>query len=68
MIRIKGEGVPRLRDQRRGDLQVRLVVVVPTDLTSEQKDLLKQLDASFRSAEPGEAKSILDRVRDALGV
>jgi hypothetical protein len=43
-------------------------VVVPTELTSEQKDLLKQLDATFRNAEQHTPKSILDRVRDALGV
>jgi molecular chaperone DnaJ len=67
-MRVKGEGVPRLRDGRRGDLQVRLVVVVPTDLSSEQKELLKKLDATFRAREGAEPRSILDRVKDALGV
>lgn len=68
VIRIKGEGVPRLRDQRRGDLQVRLLVVVPTDLSSDQKALLKKLDDSFRESAENEPKGILERVREALGV
>lgn len=68
VIRVKGEGVPRLRDQRRGDLQVRLIVEVPRTLSSEQKELLQKLDASLQNAEQSEPKSIFDRVRDALGV
>ncbi|MSQ24194.1 MAG: molecular chaperone DnaJ [Chloroflexi bacterium] len=68
VVRVKGEGIPRLRDQKRGDLQVRLIVEVPRTLTSEQKDLLQKLDASLRSTEQSEPKSMFDRVRDALGV
>ena len=68
VIRVKGAGVPGLRDSKRGDLQVRLIVEVPRSLTAEQKDLLQKLDATLRDDEQGESKSILDRVRDALGV
>lgn len=68
VIRVKGQGVPHVRDHRRGDLQVRLLVVVPTDLSSEQRELLNQLDASFKQSEHTSGKGILERVREALGV
>jgi molecular chaperone DnaJ len=68
ILRVKGEGVANLRDGRRGDLQVRLLVVVPTDLSAEQRELLHKLDASFRSSAEAEPRGIFERVRDALGV
>lgn len=44
-IRLKGKGVPSLRDKSvRGDHYVTLVVQVPTKLTAEQRDLLKKFD------------------------
>ena len=46
-IRLRGKGVPSLRDKSiRGDHYVTLVVQVPTKLTGEQKDLLKAFDES----------------------
>ena len=48
-VRLRGKGVPIQGDKnRRGDHYVTLVVQVPTKLTSEQKELLKQ----FEEADP----------------
>lgn len=45
-IRLKGKGVPSLRNSNiRGDQYVTLVVQVPTGLSSEAKELLRQFDA-----------------------
>ena len=45
-VRLKGKGVPTLRDKNvRGDHYVTLVVQVPDKLKAEAKDLLKQFDA-----------------------
>ena len=45
-IRLKGKGVPSLRNKSiRGDQYVDLVVQTPTGLNSEAKDLLRQFDA-----------------------
>lgn len=45
-IRLKGKGVPSLRNPNvRGDQYVTLVVQVPTGLNSEAKELLRQFDA-----------------------
>ena len=44
-IRLKGKGVPSLRNKEmRGDHYVTLVVQVPDKLTHEAKELLKQYD------------------------
>lgn len=42
-FRLKGKGVPRLRYGGRGDQHVKVVVVTPSTLTDEQKELFKQL-------------------------
>ncbi len=47
-VRLREKGVPSLRNKKmRGDHYVTLVVEVPTKLTNEQKELLKQFDASL---------------------
>lgn len=42
MFRIKGEGVPYSGGVRKGDLYVKIIVQIPTRLTSEQKRLMEQ--------------------------
>lgn len=47
-VRLREKGVPSLRNKRvRGDHYVTLVVEVPTRLTNEQKELLRQFDESL---------------------
>lgn len=47
-VRLRGKGVPTLRNKDvRGDHYVTLVVQVPTKLTNEQKDILRQFDISL---------------------
>ncbi|CAO0824031.1 Chaperone protein DnaJ [Desulfarculales bacterium] len=43
LVRLAGQGMPRLRDERRGDLLVQLVVCSPQKLSEEQKRLLEEL-------------------------
>ena len=42
LLRIKGEGVPISGSSRKGDLYVKIMVQIPTRLSSKQKELLKQ--------------------------
>lgn len=42
LLRIKGEGVFQLNSPRRGDMYVKLVVEVPTRLSSKEKKILKE--------------------------
>ncbi len=68
VFRIKGRGVPHLRENRRGDLQVRVHVMVPTELSKEQRELFKKLEATFTRTQNADAKSIFDKIKEAFGV
>ena len=68
VFRLRGKGVPHLRDTRRGDLQVRAHIMVPADLTAEQRDLFRKLDATFRTSHNADARSIFEKVKEAFGV
>ncbi len=41
-LRLKGKGIPFLRGKGRGDQHVKVKVLTPQKLTSEQKELLKK--------------------------
>lgn len=47
VIKMKGKGIERLGSGRRADQFVKIVVDVPTSLSKEQKDLLKQFDKDY---------------------
>ena len=47
VFRLKGKGVPFLRGSGRGDQFVTVNVVIPKGLTSQQKELVRQLDDSM---------------------
>ena len=68
-IRIRGEGLPDLRNpRRRGDLHVAVKVVTPVALDEEQRDLAERLEASLTPEnDPGSAsEGIFERVRRAF--
>ncbi len=46
VFRIAGRGAPKLKGKGKGDLKVKAQLVVPTKLTSEQKELLKRFESS----------------------
>ena len=63
-------GLPALRGRRRGDLHVVVNVMVPRNLSEEQRDLLKRFADSANGGNyeiEEEANSLLDRIRQALG-
>jgi molecular chaperone DnaJ len=67
-IRLRGRGLPSLRDHRRGDLHVALRLVVPVDLDDEQRELVERLEGSLG---PGNApraarEGLFERVRRAF--
>ncbi len=68
VFRIKGKGVPHLRENRRGDLQVRVHVMVPTELNKEQRELFKKLEATFTTTQNSDAKTIFEKIKEAFGV
>ena len=80
-IRLKGKGVPSLRNKNvRGDHYVTLVVQVPTNLNAEAKEALRKFDEACGnrpSASKGEAgekqekpekkkKSFMDKLKETF--
>ncbi len=49
VFRLRGKGVTTVRDPRVGDLFAKVVVETPVNLTSEQKAILEQFEASIHS-------------------
>lgn len=66
MLRLRGQGIPRLRGHGRGDQLVRIRVVTPTKLNAKQKEALGAFAAAGGNETP-ETKNFFERVRDALG-
>lgn len=71
-IRLKGKGVPSLRNKNvRGDHYVTLVVQVPTDLSKDAKEALRAYDDAVNGIAPsgkgGKGKKrFMDKVKEAL--
>jgi molecular chaperone DnaJ len=67
-FRLRARGVPDLRGGDRGDQIVTVHVVIPTDLTPEQRALFSQLDGTLEAATMPKDRGFFSRVKDALGV
>ena len=78
-VRLKGKGVPSLRDKKvRGDHYVTLVVQTPENLSSEAKELLRKFDevtgnslnqgkdAEAEKTEKKKKKGFMDKVKEAF--
>ncbi|NLO84636.1 MAG: molecular chaperone DnaJ [Clostridiales bacterium] len=63
-FRIKGHGIPSLRNGVKGDLILTVTVDVPRKLSEKQKDLLRQLDESMSGKEYEGRKSFADKLKD----
>ncbi|MBF8299552.1 MAG: dnaJ [Dehalococcoidia bacterium] len=66
ILRLKGEGIPRLRDDGRGDLIVALKVVVPTSLSREQKKAFGSLKETLSVPKPDYDKGLCDKMRESF--
>jgi len=53
IFKLNGEGLPNVRTRRNGDELVRVVVEVPKDLSSKQKELLKEFAKESGHDKPG---------------
>jgi curved DNA-binding protein len=50
-FRLKGQGMPQLRDSnKRGDLYAKVKVVLPKDLSAKEKDLFRELAHLYRNS------------------
>jgi molecular chaperone DnaJ len=68
-FRLRGKGVPFLRQSGRGDQIVISRVVVPPKLNEQQRRLFQELARTFDPEEQGERdEGFLGRIKDALGL
>ena len=66
-FRLHGRGMPNVRNGRRGDQFVVIQVVVPKDLTAEQKALLQKVGGLTGKPEKV-SKSFFQKLRDAISI
>ena len=61
VFRLRGKGIPYLRGGGRGDQFVSVTVAVPKNLTSSQKELLRQFAASMGELDSGSKSGIFSK-------
>ena len=66
MFTLRGQGVQHLRGNGKGDLYVTAVVEIPKKLTGQQKELLRQFEASASGNQYEKKKSFIDKLKDAF--
>jgi molecular chaperone DnaJ len=65
-FRLKGKGVPRLRGYGQGDQHVKVVVVTPSNLTDEQRELLRQFSGLNGEYMHEKQQSLFERMKKAF--
>jgi molecular chaperone DnaJ len=68
ILKLKGQGLGKLRSGGRGDLLVKVALWTPSSLTADQKKLYEQLRRLDGEVPPKVAKSIFERFRESLEV
>lgn len=66
-FRLKGKGVPNVRNGKKGDLYVRVKVEVPKKLSDKQRELIEQLaHESGEEIGMSKKKSIKEKIKEAF--
>ena len=63
-FRLRGKGMPALRNRHFGDLYVQIAVEIPKKISRKQKDLLKKFDAESKSGLYPESEQFLKSLDD----
>ena len=63
VFKLKGKGIQRLNSVGKGDQLVRIIVDIPKNLTSEQKDLLMQFDKSNKPHKNSGKEGFYDKLK-----
>lgn len=65
-FRLKGKGVPRLRGYGTGDQHVKVVVVTPTNMSEQQKQLLREFGGLIGESTHEHQASLFERMKKAF--
>jgi molecular chaperone DnaJ len=66
-LRLKGKGMPRLRERGHGDACYRLALEVPQKLSPKQREALEAFEAASKGQKGPLAAAFLDRMKKLLG-
>lgn len=66
VFRIKGKGIQNLNGRGQGDQFVRVGIEVPKNLTSRQKELLREFESSTTDENNTQRKGFWEKVKDAF--
>jgi molecular chaperone DnaJ len=66
LLRLRGKGMPRLRERGHGDAVYRLLLEVPARLNAKQREALEAFDAASKERGPL-AASFFERMKKLLG-
>ncbi len=68
IFRFRGKGIPHLHGYGKGDELIRVLVWVPTRLSSEEKKLLQELASKENLKPPQRDKSFFEKFKETLGM
>ncbi|MDR3264303.1 MAG: molecular chaperone DnaJ [Clostridiales bacterium] len=63
-FRIKGYGIKHFKKESRGDLYVKIIVEIPKNLSSKEKDALRSLESSLGQSQYPVQKEYLESIKD----
>ncbi|MBT3390033.1 MAG: molecular chaperone DnaJ [Chloroflexi bacterium] len=67
IIRMRGKGVPHLRNNHRGDQLVVINIDIPRTLSEEQRVIFEQLANSLGTEVTPQERGFFDRLKDVIG-
>ncbi|MBQ0097662.1 MAG: molecular chaperone DnaJ [Oscillospiraceae bacterium] len=66
IFKLKGKGVSHLNGRGKGDQYVKIVIEVPKNLSSKQKELIKEFETGTSDKNYSKRKSFKDKLKDLL--
>jgi molecular chaperone DnaJ len=67
LLRLRGKGMPRLRERGHGDACYRVILEVPQKLNAKQREALQALEAASNEQRGPLASAFLERMKKLLG-
>ena len=64
VVRLKGKGIPHVRNGHRGDMLLKFTVEVPKNLSGQQKDLIEKFGEASGETNYKQRKSFMDKMKN----
>lgn len=67
IFRLKSKGIPYLGSEQRGDMHVRVAIIVPKKISEDHRSLLEELQGVEKADMQNEGKGFFDKVKEMFG-